>query len=107
MTRLQVFLAVAVVLIAGAVVAYLNVSIFVIQPIGAVPEGRTIVLKRVGKLRFIDSADAVCAREMGGVSLLCRGGVLAGVAKNSEIYMRLPYSRWLYLLSTGGVEYDR
>jgi hypothetical protein len=107
MTRPQILLAVVVVLAALSVVAVLNVSIFVIQPIGAVPDGRTIILKRVGKLRFIDSADAICEREMGGVSLLCRGGILAAVVKNSDIYMRLPYSRWLYLWSTGGKEYDR
>ncbi len=94
-------------LVAFGIFAYTQLTIFVIQPIGAVPEGRTIVMWRVGKLKFIDSADAACVREMGGVNLLCRGGMLAGVANNSDIIVRLPYSETLYLISTGGKTYDR
>ena len=88
-------------------VAYTQVTFFVIQPIGAIPDGRTLLIWRTGKLKFIDSADALCNREVNGVSLLCRIAVLGAVAKNNTVLMRLPYSETLYLVSTGGKTYDR
>lgn len=95
----------AVLAILAGLVFYMTCSIFVVQPIGAVPEGRTLIITRLRSVEFIDSADAWCERNQGGVNLLCRGLVLARVAKESTILVRLPYSRQLYLLSTGGVEY--
>jgi hypothetical protein len=99
-------------LIAGGVVllltavAYFNITIFVLQPIGAVPEGRTLVLWRKSEvLRFIDSADAICQRQHGGVSMLCRIGALAGTIEHNPIIVKLPYMPWLYSVSTGGREY--
>ena len=100
-------------LIAGAVLALLllivstQVTLFVIQPIGAIPEGRTLVISRLTNLHFIDSADAVCDRVQGGVSLLCRMAVLSRVSSQASIYLRLPYSETLYSISTGGAQYDR
>lgn len=76
------------------------VTIFVIQPIGALPEGRTIIITRLNTMHFIDSSDAWCERKMGGVNLLCRGLVTAQVAKESTILFRLPYSEVLYEVST-------
>jgi hypothetical protein len=96
-----------VVLAAIMIVVYTQITFFVIQPIGAVPEGRTLVIWRTGKLNFIDSADGLCARESKGVSLLCRVAVLSAVAQNSTVLARLPYSEALYLLSTDGKTYDR
>lgn len=90
-----------------AIVIYTQITIFVVQPIGAIPEGKTLVILRLNKTEFIDSADAMCKREMGGVSLLCRMGMMAGVANNSTILLRLPYSQALYDISTGGEHYDR
>ena len=89
------------------VVVYTQVTFFVVQPIGAVPEGRTLMLRRMGKLEFIDSADAVCERETGSVNLLCRGAILGAVARDGKVLARLPYSETLYSLSTGGKKYDR
>lgn len=89
------------------VFAYTQLTIFVIQPIGAIPEGKTLVIARLNKTEFIDSADAMCERIQGGVSLMCRMASLAGVAKNSHVFMRLPYSETLYNISTGGKSYDR
>lgn len=94
------------VVVAGAV-ACTQITLFVVQPIGAVPEGRTVVLKRLEGLRFIDSADAYCEREAGGVSLLCRAAVLGKVATEDNILLRLPYSEALYLWSTDGRTYGR
>lgn len=82
-------------------------TIFVVQPIGALPEGRTLIVSRSDKMEFIDSADAMCAREMGHVSLLCRMSALAAVAENQRIVARLPYSALLYRISTDGRVYDR
>ena len=88
------------------IIAYTQLTLFVVQPMGAVPDGRTVVILRLNKTKFIDSADALCERETGSVSLLCRGMMMAGVVNKSKILLRLPYSHSLYLISTGGKEYD-
>jgi len=103
--KLALFGAIAVVL--AAVAASQVLTILVIQPIGAIPDGRTVIMWRTDRTKFIDSADAICEREMGGVSLLCRGGVLAALVKTNGILLRLPFSETLYSISTGGKEYDR
>lgn len=88
-----------------------QITFFVIQPIGALPEGKTVVIFRVGNdkftTRFIDSADGICERVQGGVSLLCRGAAMGGVLGNTTIIMRLPYSQFLYEISTNGKVYDK
>lgn len=88
-------------------IAYTQLTIFVVPPIGAVPKGRTVVILRLNITNFIDSPDALCERTQGGVSLLCRGAMLAGVLEKSKILVRLPYSESLYLLSTKGKKYSR
>ena len=103
-TRTVVLLLV-VLIVAG--LAWTQLSIFVVQPIGAMPEGRTLVISRLRGSTFIDSADAMCERIQGKVNLLCRGIVMGQVAQNATIYVRLPYSSVLYNLSTGGKTYDR
>ena len=99
-------------LIAGLVIVALlallstQMTIFVVQPIGAIPEGRTLIVRRLPGARFVESADSICDREQGGVSLLCRGSILAAYSQG-RIYARLPYMDWLYLWSTGGSRYNR
>ena|ERR1700690_3311584 len=105
MSRKKIALLIA--LAAFLIVFYTQVTFFVVQPIGAVPEGRTLLILRMGKLKFIDSADGICERESNGVNLLCRMAVIGAVAKNSTVIVRLPYSETLYLISTGGKKYDR
>lgn len=89
---------------------YSNIGIFVIQPIGMLPEGVSMVYWRSGtKLPFISSADGLLLETMGEVSLL---GRMAMLGKMSELLekkriARLPYSEWLYLRSTGGVEFTK
>lgn len=90
-----------------AIIFYTQFTIFVVPPIGALPEGKTLVMTRLNKTQFIDSADAMCERLQGGVSLLCRGMFLGAVAEKSTILVRLPYSEWLYHVSTNGKIYDR
>ena len=89
------------------VVAYTQLTLFVVPPIGAVPEGKTVVILRLNKTNFIDSPDALCERIQGGVSLLCRGVMIGSVLEKSKIIMRLPYSESLYLMSTNGKTYSR
>jgi hypothetical protein len=93
--------------VAVLLLASTQVTFFVVQPIGAVPDGRTLLIARLQGSTFIDSADAMCERIQGGVSLLCRGMVMGQVGKNATIYLRLPYSATLYQISTGGRSYDR
>lgn len=103
--RKMLLILLACVLVA-AIIGAQFVTLFVVQPIGALPEGRTVVIYRLNNLNFVDSADAFCARKMGGVSLLCRGIVIGQVAKQDNIIARLPYSKALYDISTGGVSYE-
>lgn len=99
---------IALVIVAVLMVAiYTQITIFVVPPIGAIPEGRTVVIARLNKTEFIDSPDGMCQRIQGGVSLLCRGMVMAAVIEKTTILVRLPYSSWLYSISTGGKTYDR
>ena len=89
------------------VIAYKQITVFVIQPIGMLPEGKTVIILRGDRdLQFIDSADAICQRNSGSVSLLCRLGAMGAIV-NSKILLRLPYSSSLYDISTGGKNYDR
>lgn len=92
-----------------ALAFWLLCGIFVIQPIGAIPDGTTIVYWRHGtSMPFIASADGLLASKGEGVSLLGRGVVLAALAKpikEKEIF-RLGYSETIYLWSTGGKKYE-
>jgi hypothetical protein len=107
MTKAQATIAIILAIMVSAVITASQVTLFVVQPIGAVPEGRTLLISRLNKTKFIDSADAMCEREMGGVSLLCRMTMLGGVMANSKIYARWPYSETLYSISTGGKSYEK
>ena len=85
-------------------------GIFVIQPIGAIPEGVTIVYWRTGlNLPFVTSADGFLIDSGVGISLLSRGMTLAKLSEpilEKEI-MRFSYSETLYLWSTGGKQFNR
>ncbi|BBK30280.1 hypothetical protein EDC65_2274 [Stella humosa] len=78
-----------------------------IQPIGALPEGATLVVWRRGKMQLFDGPDALCQRKMGGVSLLCRGMALAAFVGPDKPIARLPYIDFVYSLSTGGARFER
>jgi hypothetical protein len=107
MTRVRkISIAVALTLLAVAGIAATQVSIVVIQPIGALPEGRTLVVSRLTNTNFVDSPDAICERLQGGVSLFCRAAVMGQIADEAKIYLRLPYSKTLYSMSTGGTQYE-
>jgi hypothetical protein len=90
------------------IVFYFIFGFITIQPIGAIPDGITLLVVRAGtQLRFFDSPDALCERIMGGVSLLCRGMAIGSIGENSTIILRLPYIDAFYLASTGGNSYNK
>lgn len=75
---------------------------FSIQPIGAVPEGATIIYFRLGlNTDFVTSADGISLKATGKVSLLSRGIVLAQFSKliKDRKITVLPYSESLYRFS--------
>ena len=88
------------------VLFYFFCGFYSVQPIGALPEGGTVVVWRQGDEPFFNSADALCLERTGGVSLMCRAMAM-GQAPMDRIVLRLPYQAWAYQLSTGGREFDR
>jgi hypothetical protein len=87
---------------------YFFVTVYTVQPIGALPDGATIIMWRGANQPFFDSPDAACLRVQGGVSLLCRGIALGAESPAIQHHILvLPYMQWAYLLSTGGQEFDR
>ncbi|NLT50358.1 MAG: hypothetical protein GXX85_05510 [Ignavibacteria bacterium] len=79
-----------------SVLIFFTTGIFVVQPIGALPEGATIVYWRFGtSMPYITSADGMLSKSGAGVSLLGRGialGSLLGNIKDKQI-ISLPYSQ--------------
>lgn len=85
---------------------YAFCGLYTVQPIGALPDGVTIVVWRDSGEPFFNSPDALCLERTGGVSLLCRGMAI-GQGPTDRIIMRLPYQEWAYSASTGGKAFDR
>ncbi|MCF7730889.1 MAG: hypothetical protein K9N23_04340 [Akkermansiaceae bacterium] len=99
-----------VVMVVTALCFWLLFGVFVIQPIGALPDGATVVYCRQGlNMKFIESADGILKRETGKVTLFGRGIVLGKIGEivAERKVISLPYFHILYLWSTGGSEYDR
>jgi hypothetical protein len=84
-------------------------GVFTVQPIGALPDGVTFIYhSRNPDMPFFSSPDGMCLEMQGGVSLLCRGAALsASTPLLDRIIVKLPYSRWAYLQSTGGMDFDQ
>jgi hypothetical protein len=95
----------AVIVLIFLVIIATQITFFAVQPIGAIPDGVTLVMLRGEGTKLFDSADAMCERMNNGVSLLCRGAVLAAVVENGTILMKLPYIDIVYSISTGGSRY--
>ncbi len=107
MKKLLITLLIIVLLFCGI---YFLTGLYIIQPIGALPEGVTIWYFRPGlNLPFISSADGFLLKNTGGVSLLTRalatGKLLEQITPRK--IMKLPYFERLYLVSTDGVTFDR
>ncbi len=84
-------------------------GVFTVQPIGALPEGVTFIYhSRNPEMPLFSSPDSLCLKTQGSVSLLCRATALSATSELTDrILIRLPYSRWAYLQSTGGLEFER
>jgi hypothetical protein len=91
-------------------ICYFSLGLFVIQPIGMLPEGATVLYFRLGmNIPFISSADGIILKKNGAVSLFTRGLTMTTLSKpiiDRKIFS-LPYFHSLYLYSTGGVELEK
>jgi hypothetical protein len=103
---IPVFLLVVAIVIAWV---FLSPGVFTVQPIGALPEGVTLVYhSRNPEMPFFSSPDALCIQMQGGVSLMCRAMALGAASDLTDrVLLRLPYSHWAYLQSTGGLEFGQ
>jgi hypothetical protein len=98
---------IAVVVIAAILaILYTQVGFYTVQPIGALPEGITLLVWRRGSEPFFNSPDGMCLQRIGGVSLFCRMSALEA-APTDRIIARLGYWEFAYLQSTGGLIFDR
>lgn len=95
----------AAVIFVGGILFRMLCGFYTVQPIGALPEGRTLVVWRVSGEPFFTSPDALCLERMDGVSLMCRMMAM-DEAPIDRIIVRLPYSRTAYLASTGGQDFE-
>lgn len=101
------------VLIGFAIIAgilWLCTGFFIIQPIGAIPDGATVWFLRLNtNFPFVSSADGLLIEAGKGVSLLGRGVFLAkmGELLKDKKIISLPYLHFLYLFSTGGREFEK
>jgi len=84
---------------------YWNFGLYTVQPIGALPQGATVVVWRGSGEPFLNSPDGTCLRVQQKVSLLCRLAAF-GAAPTDRIILRLPYQHWAYLGSTGGLTFE-
>jgi len=106
--RRLLVLAVIFLLVEVGLLIYFATGFFVIQPTGALPEGATVWYWRYDTgLPFISSVDGFLVDKQGGVSLLGRRFILAALAELiAQLKIAsLPYSKTLYLISTGGREF--
>ena len=84
-------------------------GIFVIQPIGAIPKGVTIIYFRLGlNIPFISSPDGLVIDSGKELSLWSRLGAMASVVEpiSKRSILRLDYSETLYLISTHGKSFE-
>ena len=103
------YVLVAVVILLILIWVFLRPGVFTVQPIGALPEGVTIIYhSRNPEMPFFSSPDGLCLQIQDSVTLLCRAAGIAAVEELSDrIMLRLPYNHWAYLQSTDGREFDR
>ncbi len=87
-------------------VAFTQCGFYSIQPLGALPDGGTVLVWRQGGEPFFNSPDGACLRIQGSVSLFCRMAAM-GQAPVERVVLRLPYQHWAYLASTGGQTFEQ
>jgi hypothetical protein len=99
--------------LAITVVAAIAISLFcdqfgtyTVQPLGAVPEGATYVVRRIKGEPFFNSIDGTCDRWGEDVTTSCRGRAIRQ-APLHRILIELPYQQAAYLLSVQAHTYAR
>jgi hypothetical protein len=103
-SRGRVLWSILVILLLVTIAFRVFCGFYTIQPIGALPEGRTLVVWRASGEPFFNSPDAMCLKRVGSVSLMCRL-IALGEAPTDRIVLRLPYIASAYRASTGGREF--
>jgi hypothetical protein len=106
--RKRIYIALSVIVVLLLAWILIRPGVFTIQPLGAMPDGITIIYhSRNPEMPFFSSPDGMCLEMQGSVSLFCRGAALAAADELADrIILRLPYNHWAYLQSTGGREFE-
>jgi hypothetical protein len=107
-SRKKIYVVVGVIAVIVLAWILIRPGVFTIQPIGALPEGVTFIYySRNPEMSFFSSPDGLCLEMTGQVSLLCRGSAIsASTELLDRVIIKLPFSRWAYLQSTGGLEFE-
>lgn len=108
MTNRKKILVALVIVLLLLFTVYLCTGFFVIQPIGAIPEGTTVWFIRIGtKLPFITSADGILLKQDSGVSIFGRAMMITTIYEiiEGKIISKLPYNKTLYSISTNGTHF--
>ncbi|MEJ1239734.1 hypothetical protein WBG78_16475 [Chryseolinea sp. T2] len=88
---------------------YFCFGFFIVQPIGKLKDGSTILYFRLGANgRFISSIDGVLLDNSEDINLVSRMFVLGKLGKvvNERKVASFPYSNTLYLISTNGKDFN-
>jgi len=106
-------LAITVLIVAILLIVWSTTFLLVVQPIGAVPKGRTVWIFKPDRLftqeviPFVCSADGMLLKTTGSVNLFGRAIMLAALSESGNIIGHFPYSHTLYLISTGGAKFNQ
>jgi hypothetical protein len=104
----KTFIVVSLLVLIFATAFYSLTGFITIQPLGMLPDGITIWYFRNGTdLPFITSPDGLSLQRTGQLTLMNRMAAMSTLtdAIENKIILRLPYSKVLYSISTGGKEF--
>ncbi|MEN8214252.1 MAG: hypothetical protein ABFR19_07800 [Pseudomonadota bacterium] len=82
-------------------VAYSQLTLFIMPPVGLTPDGKTLVMRRLDQGDFIDCAESLCYRRHTWVSPLCLFSTTSRALESPTVLASLPYSEYLYRVSVG------
>ena len=82
-------------LLCGAAFVIAEVKIVVVPPMPGYPDGAVLLVRASGAYNIVDSPDAVCERENGDATLMCRAAVVSVIAR-SAVLAQLPYWETLH-----------
>ncbi len=105
--------AILIVFIFGVLLTvWVTTVVFIVPPIGAVPEGKTIVLFKPdrllvqGKFDFLETPDHFQYKNLGKVNLFGRLAAIGAILNGPIILARLPYSSTLEYLANAGSSWE-